>query len=365
MSSSPSTPFVTDAPEKIARGTFTRDYAELKKKVKAAGLMDRQPLFYTIVGLEPVLLVAVSITLLFVIDNFWFQLLNTLIFSLAFVRAGFVMHDAGHRQVFRKPRPNDLFGLFYSNFILGSSISSWRTRHNEHHAHTNEIGEDPTLEIPLWAWIEEQAREQKGIVQWFMKHQALTFFPVLSLSGFFQTFAAIRDVFFGKRVEDRFLQGSMLILHHVLYFGVLFIALPWWQALIFFFVHYLITGLHLGLTFAPNHKGMPVVDSDHDLDFLYVQAATTRNVLPGPIRDYMYGGLNYQIEHHLFPGMPRINLGKARQITKQFLIDRQIPYYETGVVQSYREILQYMHDVGANLRAESKARRRQPAQGGV
>jgi len=147
------------------------------------------------------------------------------------------------------------------------------------------------------------------------------------------------------------LQGSLLILHHVVYFALLFMALSWWQALIFFFVHYLAAGLHLGLTFAPNHKGMPIVDPDHGLDFLYVQAATTRNVIPGPLTDYLYGGLNYQIEHHLFPGMPRINLGKARTIAKAFLVERGFPYYETGVIQSYREILSYMHSVGAELRA--------------
>jgi fatty acid desaturase len=346
------TQFVVDEPQAVPKGTYTQDYVDLKKQVKAVGLMARQPLFYTAATLEVVLMLAASITFLFVVDNFWLQLLNALFMSLAFVRAGFMMHDCGHRQVFKKARHNDLFGLLFSNFVLGSSISSWRTRHNEHHAHTNELGVDPTLEIPLWAWIEEQAAEQpNGVVQWFMKYQALTFFPVLSLSGFFQAFAAFKDVFFTPRVEDRLLQGGLLILHHVVYFALLFAALPWWGALIFFFVHYLATGLHLGLVFAPNHKGMPIVDPDHGLDFLYVQAATTRNVIPGPLVDYLYGGLNYQIEHHLFPGMPRINLGRAQVITKAFLEARGFPYYETGVIRSYREILSYMHQVGANLRA--------------
>lgn len=354
-------PFVVAPPEHVPAGTHTKDYAALKRLVKQDGLFKRQPVFYTIVGLEPILMLAASTLFLLLVDNFWLQLINASLMSLAFVRAGFMMHDCGHRQVFKKPRHNDLLGLFYSNLLLGSSISSWRVRHNEHHAHTNELGIDPTLEIPLWAWIEEQAREQKGIVQFFMKHQALTFFPVLSLSGFFQSFAAIRDVFFGERVQDRGLQATFLILHHVLYFGLLFIALPWWQALIFFFVHHLVTGLHLGLSFAPNHKGMPVVDPDHELDFLYVQAVTTRNVIPGPLIDYLYGGLNYQIEHHLFPGMPRINLGKARQITKKFLEERGIPYYETGAVRSYQEILSYMHAVGKSLRVEGRAKRAQLA----
>ncbi len=348
------TRFASSEPQLIPKGTYTRDYADLKHRVKEAGLLRRRPLFFTVVSVEPVLLLAASVAFLLLVDNFLLQLINALVMSLAFVRAGFMMHDCGHRQVFTKPRHNDLLGLFFSNLVLGSSISSWRTRHNEHHAHTNELGEDPTLEIPLWAWIEEQVEQQTGVVQWFMKHQALTFFPVLSLSGFFQAYAAIRDVFFGPRVQDRFLQGSLLVLHHVLYFGLLFLALPWWQAIVFFVVHYLATGLHLGLSFAPNHKGMPIVEPDHELDFLYVQAVTTRNIIPHPLIDYLYGGLNYQIEHHLFPGMPRINLGRAREITKAFLQERDIPYYETGLFKSYEEILRYMHEVGAALRSKSQ-----------
>jgi fatty acid desaturase len=320
--------------------------------VRAAGLLEPRPLFFSVVSVEPLLMLGLAVAILVSFEGILPLLGSALVMSLAFVRAGFMMHDCGHRQVFRKPRYNDLLGLVFGNLILGSSISSWRTRHNEHHAHTNEIGVDPTLEIPLWAWLEEQIEEQTGLVRWLMRHQALTFFPVLSLSGFFQSFAAIRDVFFGERVQDRWLQGTLLILHHVIYFAFLFSVLAWWQALVFFFVHYLITGLHLGMTFAPNHKGMPIVDADHELDFVYVQAATTRNVLPGPLVDYMYGGLNYQIEHHLFPGMPRINLGAARQITKEYLQGRDIPYYETGVIRSYVEILRYMR--GVAMGAESQ-----------
>ncbi len=114
------------------------------------------------------------------------------------------------------------------------------------------------------------------------------------------------------------------------------------------------TGLHLGMVFAPNHKGMPIVDPEHGMDFLYVQVLTTRNVLPGPIVDYMYGGLNYQVEHHLFPGMSRNMLGRAREIVKAFCEEQHLPYYETGVVRSYREILRYMNEVAAALRGSTR-----------
>lgn len=332
--------------------SYTGLYADLKNEVKQAGLLDKRADYYVFATIEPFVLLGIGVAILILFSEyFWVQMLNALLFSLAYVRAGFMMHDAGHRQIFKRvKRRNDRIGLLFGNLFLGSSITSWRERHDEHHAHTNELGIDPTLEIPVWAWIEEQIEERKPLIQWIMKHQAYTFFPVLSLSAFFQAVAAVRDVFFGQRVDDRFWQGLCLILHHVLYFGLVFSILPWWQATIFFFVHHLSLGLHLGMVFAPNHKGMPIVNPDHGMDYLYVQCLTTRNVVPSPVVDYLYGGLNYQIEHHLFPSMPRCNLGKARAITKEFCAAHQIPYHETGVVQSYREILQYMHEVGASFR---------------
>ncbi len=335
--------------------THTNDYASLKRLVKAQGLLDRQPAFYTAILAEPLIMLAISVAILLLVDAFWVQLLNALLMALAFVRMGFVMHDAGHRQIFREARHNNLIGLIFANLLLGSSISSWRDRHNEHHAHTNELEADPALEIPVWAWVEDQARARKGFTRFIMRYQAYTFFPVLSLSSFFQVIAAIRYLIAEKDVEHRLGQAALLLLHFVLYFGLIFYALPWWQALIFITVNFLAMGLHLGMVFAPNHKGMPIVSKGHQLDFLTVQVLTTRNVRPGPVIDYLYGGLNYQVEHHLFPGMPRNQLGRARRIVQVFLAERDMAYHETGVIRSYREILSYMHRTSAPLRQKATA----------
>lgn len=87
--------------------------------------------------------------------------------------------------------------------------------------------------------------------------------------------------------------------------GLLLIALPAWQALVFVLIHKAATGMYLGLVFAPNHKGMLITEHDNDMDFLHRQVLTARNVYANPFVDAWYGGLNYQIEHHLFPSMPR------------------------------------------------------------
>jgi fatty acid desaturase len=128
------------------------------------------------------------------------------------------------------------------------------------------------------------------------------------------------------------------------------------QALLFIAVHRGLFGTYLVSIFAPNHKAMPLLDRDTKVDFLRRQVLTSRNVVAHPITDFWYGGLNYQIEHHLFPRLPRNKLPEAQRIIRGFCREHSIAYHETSVLQSYREILQHLHRVGAPLREAGKTR---------
>jgi len=114
-------------------------------------------------------------------------------------------------------------------------------------------------------------------------------------------------------------------------------------------------GFYMGAVFAPNHKGMALIDRDAPVDFLHRQVLTTRNVKPNFLVDYLLGGLNYQIEHHLFPSIPRNKLGQARLIVQKFCHERSIPYRESGLSQSYFEVLRYLHAVVEPLRSPAQA----------
>jgi fatty acid desaturase len=138
--------------------------------------------------------------------------------------------------------------------------------------------------------------------------------------------------------------------HFIAYFGLVFFFLDGWHAVYFIVVQQMLFGLILGSAFAPNHKGMLMVGENEQMDFLRRQVLTARNVQGHPITDMWYGGLNYQIEHHLFPNMPRNNLKEAQIVVKAFCEDHAIPYYETNVAQSVKEILQHLHQESAPLR---------------
>src|SRR5439155_1528275 len=141
-----------------------------------------------------------------------------------------------------------------------------------------------------------------------------------------------------KREKYHVLEMALILAHLGAYIGVLFFFLGIWQAILFILVHQSLSGIYLGSIFAPNHKGMPMLDKESDMSFLYRQVVTARNVKAHPITDFWYGGLNYQIEHHLFPSMTRTNLRKAQRLIKAFCGEHAIPYYETSILQSYQEI---------------------------
>ncbi|HET6757769.1 MAG TPA: fatty acid desaturase, partial [Propionibacteriaceae bacterium] len=106
--------------------------------------------------------------------------------------------------------------------------------------------------------------------------------------------------------------------------------------------------LYMGATFAPNHKGMPIIPADVKPDFFSKQVRTSRNITGGWWATVLMGGLNYQIEHHLFPSMPRPHLRAARTLVREHCRSNDIPYVETS--------LQWVH-VSAIVILKSPARR--------
>jgi fatty acid desaturase len=122
-------------------------------------------------------------------------------------------------------------------------------------------------------------------------------------------------------------------------------VLPFGLAVAFLAVSQVMLGIGLGAVFAPNHKGMPVYRSDAELDWLHRQVLTARNIRSGRLIDFLFGGLNYQIEHHLFPTMPRANLRRVRPIVREYCAEYGIPYCEVSLRASYREVARFLGDV--------------------
>jgi fatty acid desaturase len=263
--------------------------------------------------------------------------------------------DLDFLDTFHSSRKNDWLTLIFGNFLLGLSRQWGIDKHNEHHGHPNQMDLDPDVDIPLLAFEEEQALEKRGFARFVVKYQAALIFPLSLLQALSMHRSSIRFLF-EKRARSTLVEALVMGAHFVLYFGLIFSVLEPLQALLFIAVHRGLFGMFMVSIFAPNHKAMPVLERESQLDFLRRQVLTSRNVIAHPITDFWYGGLNYQIEHHLFPRLPRNKLREAQQIDRDFCRDHSIAYHETSVLQSYREILHHLHEVGAPLREARTAR---------
>jgi fatty acid desaturase len=331
----------------------TNDYAALKRQIKEAGLLEKQPLHYVGKMLFLFAMLALSVVVLLFVKPFWLQLLNAVFFAFVTTQIGLIGHDAGHRQVFRTTWKNDVMGLITGNLLVGISNEWWLGRHNQHHSHPNQLDLDPDIYIPIIAFSPEDLLSRGPILLRFMKYQAYFFFPVLTLALLSMQIDTVQFLLQPK-VKNAAIERVLLSLHYVCYFALLFSHLSIWQAILFILVHKIFAGVYMGSVFAPNHKGMPVLPKNSKLEFWHRQVMTARNVYAHPMTDFWCGGLNYQIEHHLFPAMPRHHLKKAQVIIKAFCLEHSIPYYETNFLHSYWETLHSLHQVTAPLRAAGK-----------
>ena len=330
----------------------TDEYLELTREIRKEGLLDKQPLYYWIKILSTVGSLALSVTFMAVIDSLWLHLLNAVFMAVIFAQLGFLGHDSGHRQVFASARWNDMLGLAVS-FLLGMERTWWVEKHNRHHSNPNQTGMDPDLDIPILAFSEEEAMGKRGFYRFVVKYQPFFFFVMLSLEGGIGLRLAGVQFLFSNKVKYPVVEPMLMAGHFVAYLGLVFLLMPAWHGVFFIVVHQVLFGLYMGSVFAPNHKGMPILDRDDQTSYLRRQAITSRNINPNPVVDFVYGGLNYQIEHHLYPNMPRNRLGAARKLVREFCRTRGVPYYETGVIRSQREILGFLYRVSAPLRRRS------------
>jgi fatty acid desaturase len=202
------------------------------------------------------------------------------------------------------------------------------------------------------------------IARMITRNQAFMFFPLLTLEGLNLHVASVNYLRGATSAKLRRTEITLLTVHVLAYLGGVFFVLPPLQALAFIAVHQAVFGLYMGCSFAPNHKGMQIIAADEKVDYLRRQVLTSRNVRGNWFVDQLFGGLNYQIEHHLFPNMPRGNLRRAQAVVRDYCAQHRIPYTETGMVASYSIALRYLHSLGEPLRAAQRASRRaaRPAQ---
>ncbi len=327
-----------------ANGRGAKSYAELRRRVIAAGLLDSSYGYYAL--LASVLaagLVGVAALLVFLPG--WGDVVAVALLALVMVQFGFLVHDAGHMQIFRSVRNNRIVGLICAPMLLGVSFEAWVDKHNAHHAHVNEVDDDPDINHPLIAFTPEQAAERTGWTRWLVRYQGRLYFVLAMFATIGFRADAWMHVIRGRGRASTRIELACIIVNHIVWLIIPSVLLGPGRWLPVFFITQLIVGVYMVSVFAPNHKGMPFIRGRRPT-FLEQQVLTARNVNAGPIGDLFYGGLNYQIEHHLFPNVARNRMPELRQIVKPFCHEVGLSYEENDPITAYRLLIWQLEAIG-------------------
>jgi len=335
-------------PDNPADPAPAEDFASLARRVRDAGLMGKRQGYYSvkIAATSAALLVLGTIGVL--LGSSWWTSLVALGIAFTLAQLSFIAHDAGHRQVSRNRRRNHTIGLVISNLCAGFSFGWWLDKHNRHHAHTNQPGKDPDLEPGALAYTRDQVEARRGLPRWFARVQAITLVPLLFMEALNLHAASVIHLA-QRRDRGVAIEAPLLAANAGLFFVAPFLVMGVWQAVVFVALTQTAFGFYLGASFLTNHVGMPVQSATDDLDYLRRQILTSRNLRQRLVTGFMVGGLDAQIEHHLFPTMPRANLRRARTVVRAFCDDESIRYTEASPWRAYADVFVHLWTTGAPL----------------
>lgn len=338
------------AERRLRRQATTNSYSQLSQRVRQQGLLRRTPTFYALLFAGLMLALGGAIAGSALLGHSWLQLLIAAALGIIFTQFAFLSHEAAHRQIFPSGPANDRAGRLLGNGVVGMSYSWWMTKHSRHHGNPNRIGKDPDIEEPAISFYSEEAATRTGLRALVATKQGYFFFPLLLLEGLNLHFASVRSLVTARPTKARIFELALIGGRFALYLAVVFWFFPIGMGFAFVGVQLAVFGLYMGSTFAVNHKGMAIVPADVKLDFLTRQVRTSRNIRGRVWPTALMGGLNYQVEHHLFPSMARPHLAATRRLVREHCAATGVPYTEANLLSSYRAVITYLNDVGLSAR---------------
>ena len=259
----------------------TASFHALARQVRAIGLLDRRPGYYRVKITLTIAAFFAGWAVFVMAGNSWAALAVAPVVGVMFTQLAFIGHDAGHNQVFGTRRRNRLLGLIVGNVLIGLSFGWWVPKHNAHHAHPNEVGRDPDIgDGAVLASSDAPGNGRGPVASWLARWQAPLFFPLMLLrSGGMHVLGITRLA--RRRDRASAVEASLLVLHAALYLTVVLWVLSPLKALAFVAVQQAVLSVYLGISFAPNHKGMPIIESATAAGFARRQVVTARNIRGG------------------------------------------------------------------------------------
>ncbi len=317
------------------------DYLALREQLEKRGLLNKTPWYYVRNISLLIIFLTAAWTTFYTFESIYVRMAIIIALGFICVQIGFLGHDAGHKAISNKQAVNNIIGHISMTLVNGVSWSYWSNRHNAHHKDPNHVDEDPDVNYLIASFNKEQAEKRNKFVRWLIKRQTFFFVPMHFLTAFSMLVNSIIHTI----KESRFGEITLLALHLSAWIVVpgIFIGFGW--AALFYTIATLLRGMYFSMVFVPNHAGMPMLNPETKLSFAEKQIITARNITPSRFADIFFGGLNYQIEHHLFPNTSRKHLRACSEIVKEHCKQNKVRYEEVGFFKCYKDVLSHVHKI--------------------
>ncbi|KAH9523260.1 Acyl-CoA [Bulinus truncatus] len=328
--------------------SLKEDFRNLRRLVEDNGWLKPDPWFYALHFLHVVLLEAAAVSLLWYFGTDWtIVLLALCLMVISQAQAGWTQHDYGHHSVFPDLKRSHIFHHLTVGFMKGASSHWWNFRHFQHHAKPNIIKKDPDIQLAYLFLIGDKlpvefGKRKKGFMpyQWQHKYFFLVGPPLL-LPLYFH----FEIIYFCIKRRD-WLDLALSVAFFIRFF---YLFTP-------FFGGWGTFGFYMALRFIESHWFTWVTQMSHlpnevdrdskDLDWFTLQLRSSCNVHQSWFNDWFTGHLNYQIEHHLFPTMPRCNFHKVASLVQSLCKKHGIEYRDKTFFTACADIVRMLKKSG-------------------
>jgi fatty acid desaturase/predicted heme/steroid binding protein len=340
----------------VAVTPLVKDFRRLRLQLREQGFFEASVAFYMLWFAHVVAMELAAAWLAYSEHSLAVRfVLCSVLLAVAQVQAGWLQHDFGHLSVFKTRRLNDWWHWITIMALKGASASWWKTRHNRHHGKTNVIGGDPDIDNdPLFLIGEEMVAVRKG---WQFSEYQSVYWHLLGPPLVTSLLFIYQNVIFMRR---RKLYSEMAwSVSYLLRFALTFMpAFGVGGGLTLYFAMRVIESHWFTWITSMSHLPMQIGADKHD-DWIAHTMATTQNLTPGLLSDWFTGHLNYQVEHHLFPTMPRHHYPAVNKEVHALAQRHGLTLRTRPLVGAMQDVLDALAKTGAQIAAKKAAAKAQ------
>ncbi|CAL0319076.1 unnamed protein product [Lupinus luteus] len=316
----------------------SKDYRKLLSHFSSIGLFEKKGhgVFLTLCSM--VFLFCASVYGVFFNDDPFVHLGCGGLMGLFWIQSGWIGHDSGHYQIMKTKGFTRFAQILSGNCLAGISIAWWKWNHNAHHIACNSLDFDPDLQhMPFFvvsnkffnsitSYFYERKLNFDGFTRFLVSYQHWTFYPVMCLARL-NLFAQSFILLFSKRKVPNRVQELIGLLVFWIWYPLLVSYLPSWsERILFVIASFSVTGIQ-HVQFCLNHFSSSVyVGNPTAREWVEKQTSGTLDVKCSPWMDWFHGGLQFQVEHHLFPRMPRNQLRTISPFVKELCKKHNVSY---------------------------------------